>query len=67
MVSLAQACDGLADRHRALVAALSGYYLERAQAHGCALDDAAVLQLLEMDIELNAQGLEIWLDRGRRV
>ena len=66
MVSLAQACDGGADRHRALVAALSEYYLERAQAHGCALDDAAVLRVLEMDIELNAQGLEIWLDRSRR-
>lgn len=66
MVSLAQACDGGADRHRALAAALSGYYLERAQAHGCALDDAAVLRLLEVDIELNAQGLEVWLDRGRR-
>ena len=66
MVSLAQACDGGPDRHRALVAALSGYYLERAQAHGCALDDAAVLRLLEMDIELNAQGLEVWLDRSRR-
>jgi Zn-dependent hydrolases, including glyoxylases len=66
MVSLAQACDGGPDRHRALVAALSEYYLERAQAHGCALDDAAVLRVLEMDIELNAQGLEIWLDRSRR-
>jgi len=67
MVSLAQACDGGPDRHRALVAALSGYYLERAQAHGCALDDAEVLHLLEMDIELNAQGLEVWLDRSRRL
>ncbi|MBB6063547.1 MBL fold metallo-hydrolase [Pseudoxanthomonas broegbernensis] len=66
MVSLAQACDGGADRHRALVAALSGYYLERAQAHGCPLDDAGVLRLLEVDIQLNAQGLEIWLDRARR-
>jgi glyoxylase-like metal-dependent hydrolase (beta-lactamase superfamily II) len=66
MVSLAQACDAGPDRHRALVAALSGYYIERAQAHGCALDDAGVLQLLAMDIELNAQGLEIWLDRNRR-
>ncbi|WP_225540566.1 MBL fold metallo-hydrolase [Xanthomonas sp. XNM01] len=66
MVSLAQACDGTADRHRGLVAALSGYYLERAQAHGCPLDDAGVLRVLEMDIELNAQGLEAWLDRARR-
>ena len=64
MVSLAQACDGQPDRHRALVAALSEYYLERAQAHGVALDDAAVLQLLAMDIELNAQGLETWLERA---
>jgi glyoxylase-like metal-dependent hydrolase (beta-lactamase superfamily II) len=67
MVSLAQACDGRANRHRALVAALSGYYLERAQAHGCVLDDAAVLRLLEMDIELNAQGLEVWLERARQL
>jgi len=66
MVSLAQACDGQPDRHRALAAALSEYYLERAQAHGVALDDAAVLQLLSMDIELNAQGLEIWLERARQ-
>ncbi len=65
MVSLAQACDGQPDRHRALVAALSEYYLERARAHGVALDDAAVLQLLAMDIELNAQGLETWLERSR--
>lgn len=66
MVSLAQACDGGPDRHRALVAALSEYYLERAQAHGVPMDDAGVLELLGMDIELNAQGLEIWLDRSRR-
>ncbi|KAF1684743.1 MBL fold metallo-hydrolase [Pseudoxanthomonas taiwanensis] len=66
MVSLAQACDGRPDRHEALVAALSDYYLERARAHGCALEEAAVLELLGMDIELNAQGLEVWLDRARR-
>jgi glyoxylase-like metal-dependent hydrolase (beta-lactamase superfamily II) len=65
MVSLAQACDGRPERHRALVAALAGYYLERAQAHGCTLDDASVLGLLGMDIELNAQGLEVWLERAR--
>ena len=36
------------------------------RAHGCALEEAAVLELLGMDIELNAQGLEVWLDRARR-
>lgn len=65
MTAIARACDGRADRHRALVAALGELYLERARAHGCRLDDAGVLRVLGMDIELNAQGLECWLDRGR--
>lgn len=63
MTAIARACDGRADRHRALVAALGELYLERARAHGCRLDDAGVLRVLEMDIELNAQGLACWLDR----
>lgn len=65
MTAIARACDGRADRHRALVAALGELCLERARAHGCRLDDAGVLRVLGMDIELNAQGLECWLDRGR--
>jgi len=51
------------DRHQALVCALSDLYLQRAHAHGCLLDDEAILQLLATDIELNAQGLACWLDR----
>ena len=66
MVAIGRACDGSADRHRNLVAALTGLYLERARAHGCALDDSGVEAVLHMDIELNAQGLGTWLDRGRR-
>lgn len=66
MIAIARNCDGLADRHRCLVAALTALYLERARAHACALDDAGVQRVLEMDIELNAQGLACWLDRDRR-
>jgi len=66
MVEIGRQCDARPDRHRCLVAALTALYLERAQAHGCALDDAAVTQVLAMDIELNAQGLACWLDRDRR-
>ncbi len=66
MVALAQSCDGQPDRHRCLVAALEALYLERAHAHGCALDEAGVRRVLAMDIELNAQGLACWLDRDRR-
>lgn len=66
MAALARSCDGRADRHRCLVAALTELYLERAHAHGVPLDDAAVTRVLAMDIELNAQGLASWLDRARR-
>jgi len=66
MVALARSCDGRADRHRCLVAALTELYLERAHAQGVALDDAGVVRVLAMDIELNAQGLASWLDRPSR-
>ena len=66
MVAIGRSCETRADRHRCLVAALRALYLERAQAHGCALDDAGVEKVLEMDIELNAQGLASWMDRDKR-
>lgn len=66
MVEIGRQCDDRPDRHRCLVAALTVLYQERAQAHGCPLDDTAVAQVLAMDIELNAQGLACWLDRERR-
>lgn len=66
MVEIGRQCDERPDRHRCLVAALTALYQERAQAHGCPLDDTAVAQVLAMDIELNAQGLACWLDRDRR-
>ena len=66
MCALARQCDARPDRHRCLVAALTAMYLERARAQRCPLDDEAVLRVLAMDIELNAQGLACWLDRDRR-
>ncbi|HID8539564.1 TPA: MBL fold metallo-hydrolase [Stenotrophomonas maltophilia] len=66
MAAIGRQCDGRPDRHRCLLAALQALYLERAQLHGCALDDAAVTAVLAMDIELNAQGLACWLDRISR-
>lgn len=63
MVSLARAANGKDDRHAQLVQSLSQLYLERARAHGAQLDATEAARLLAMDIELNAQGLEVWLDR----
>ena len=63
MVALARAADGRDDRHAALVEALTDLYAGRAEAHGWTQGREALVQLLHMDIELNAQGLAVWLDR----
>ena len=65
MVAIADSCDGRADRHRCLTAGLTALYLERAHALQVPLADEEVERILAMDIELNAQGLGVWLDRGR--
>ncbi|MGJ7904313.1 MBL fold metallo-hydrolase [Lysobacter sp. 1R34A] len=57
----AQAAGG--DRHARMKAALEALYTERARAHGSPLSEAQVHASLAVDIELNAQGLGVWLDR----
>jgi glyoxylase-like metal-dependent hydrolase (beta-lactamase superfamily II) len=42
---------------------ISAYMIERVRNHGCDMDEAQILDLLGMDIELDAQGLEVWLVR----
>jgi hypothetical protein len=44
---------------------LADLHVSRAQAHGCTQTPAQVRGLLAMDIELNAQGLEVWLDKRK--
>ena len=34
------------------------------RGHGCRLPQDEVARLLELDVELDAQGLAVWLDRG---
>jgi glyoxylase-like metal-dependent hydrolase (beta-lactamase superfamily II) len=62
MVVLARSVSGNPDRHTRLMEALTDLYAGRAAAHGWSSGREALHQLLGMDIELNAQGLEIWLD-----
>jgi glyoxylase-like metal-dependent hydrolase (beta-lactamase superfamily II) len=63
MVGLGQALRHAEDRHQRLKAGLWTLYRESLRAHGCALSDTAVAELLALDIELNAQGMACWLDR----
>jgi glyoxylase-like metal-dependent hydrolase (beta-lactamase superfamily II) len=65
-VELAREADGRPDRGPWLREALAGYFERRAREHGVDLPAVRVRELLATDIELNAQGLEVWLDRDRR-
>lgn len=67
MVALARRAHDSSDddtvRHVTLVDALTRYYVARAKAHGVTDAAAVVPDVLGMDIELNAQGLGVWLAR----
>jgi glyoxylase-like metal-dependent hydrolase (beta-lactamase superfamily II) len=51
-------------RHQRLAEGLESYLLKRLDAHGCSLAPKEASALLENDIELNAQGLEVWMDKA---
>jgi len=68
MIEIARTHAHEGDRHDRIKDALGALYVGRAMAHGCELSSAEVRELLAMDIELNAQGLEVWLDKsGQRL
>ena len=65
MVAVAREANGKPDRHNELTKGLTELYAERTTKHGWQGDRVALLHWLGMDIELNAQGLGVWLDRDR--
>jgi glyoxylase-like metal-dependent hydrolase (beta-lactamase superfamily II) len=67
MVALGhQVNDGSPNRHARLVQGLTELYAAQTAAHGWRGDRDQLMHWLGMDIELNAQGLGVWLDRERR-
>lgn len=62
-VALGQKARGRADRSAWLRSAIADLFRARAAEHGCPVSTAALDALLALDVELNAQGLEVWLDR----
>ena len=56
--------DPTPSRHAALVEELNALLVQRLTAHGCKLPQEQILELLRMDIDLNALGLENWLDHA---
>lgn len=66
LVALGESVRGEADkaaRHAALKAGIGRLMLARVRANGCTMPDDEALALLAIDLELNAQGLGVWLDR----
>lgn len=64
MVALGRRVAALGDaRHAALCEGLNTIYRRSLAEHGCTLAPEPLRQLLELDVELNAQGMAVWLDR----
>ena len=62
-VAIAEAHAGDGEvRHAATKQALTDYLLGELRSHGCTLPEAAILDILATDLELNTQGLTWWLD-----
>ena len=66
LVDIARGHADASERERSIAAAIRDRWLDLAERHGASLDAGAVLDLLGNDIELNAAGLCVWLDRGTR-
>ena len=64
MVALALRLAAMPERHSVLVRALTALYTQRLTEHGVQ-DVSEKLPLLALDIDLNAQGLDVWLSRPR--
>ncbi|MBN9126780.1 MAG: MBL fold metallo-hydrolase [Nitrosospira sp.] len=63
-VTIARKLRGASDRHAALVGEIQELLLQRILAHGCQLPREKICELLSLDVGLNAQGLEHWLEQS---
>ena len=63
MVALAEPLRDSPDRHEALKRGMLDIYATRLQNHGTALTREQIGELLALDLDLNAQGIAVWLDR----
>ena len=63
MVAAAKATSPGPDRHATLMRELASIHLRSLRAHGVSMSEERIRDLLGLDLELNAQGIAIWLDR----
>jgi glyoxylase-like metal-dependent hydrolase (beta-lactamase superfamily II) len=63
MAALGHAVGKRTDRHRSLKQGQLDIFTRSLQAHGCTFSREKIAELLSIDLELNAQGMAVWLDR----
>jgi glyoxylase-like metal-dependent hydrolase (beta-lactamase superfamily II) len=66
LARLGRELAGAPDRAARLRTGVRELFLAWARDHGTPLSPERIQELLALDVELNAQGLEVWLDRGHR-
>ena len=64
-VAIAEQHEHDDDRHASIRAGLTEYYAEQLSDHGFAGGRDELREVLSIDIELNAQGLEFWLEKRK--
>jgi glyoxylase-like metal-dependent hydrolase (beta-lactamase superfamily II) len=61
-VAIALAASEDEDKTPRIRDALTALLLQESRRHGCRLSDREVLDIWKLDLELNAEGLAVWLD-----
>lgn len=65
-VEFAERFEGDSDRTLSIESAMMDWLCERARDHGVALDDDSLREVFANDVVLNTQGIEFWLEHGRK-
>jgi len=65
-VELALEAEHEDNREARIMQLIHEYYFQEAKEHGSSLTDQEIRAHLAMDAKINAQGLDIWLDRRQR-
>ncbi len=65
-LALAEETTGREGRLERLKEGVADHLIAQVRGHGCDLNEDQVRQLLAVDIDLNAQGLEVWLVRREK-
>lgn len=63
---MALEAEAAGDRPERLRSAMFAYLAERARTHGFKGDEDTLWSILHIDVDLNAQGLDVWLDRRKK-